>query len=121
MNLGTETRHVLEEHGKAVSDVKWAVIDGLYKLNPATFFNVADTIFYDEGFGGNEINLRLVIIGDGWRLERREYDGSEWWQYKEDIDPDKLVEQTDNVLMKMAISDREYCYAMGGQMWPDCY
>lgn len=37
---------------------------------------------YDAGFGGPEINESLRIIGDNWWLERHEYDGSEWWEYK---------------------------------------
>jgi hypothetical protein len=37
---------------------------------------------YDDGFGGNEIPLSLVVVGDDWWLERGEYDGSEWWEFK---------------------------------------
>ena len=37
---------------------------------------------YDSGYGGNEIELSLKIVGDSWWLERAEYDGSEWWDFK---------------------------------------
>lgn len=37
---------------------------------------------YDSGYGGHEVLLDLIVLfKDGTRLERREYDGSEWWQF----------------------------------------
>lgn len=37
---------------------------------------------YDCGYGIAEINLSLkIIFKDGSFLERREYDGSEWWEF----------------------------------------
>lgn len=38
---------------------------------------------YDSGYGKSEVAEDLVIVGDGWWLERNEYDGAEWWEYKE--------------------------------------
>ena len=39
---------------------------------------------YDDGYGVNEISTNSVIVfKDGSWLERGEYDGSEWWEYKE--------------------------------------
>jgi hypothetical protein len=47
--------------------------------------------YYDKGYGAQEIRGDLVIIFDnGGKLIRREYDGSEWWQYHE---PVKVPEQ----------------------------
>lgn len=37
---------------------------------------------YDNGFGANEVSLFLEIVGKDWWLERHEYDGSEWWEFK---------------------------------------
>lgn len=37
---------------------------------------------YDDGFGGHEIDLNLMVVGQDWWLERHEYDGSEWWEFK---------------------------------------
>jgi hypothetical protein len=31
----------------------------------------------------NEINMTLRLIGKTFWIERAEYDGSEWWVYKE--------------------------------------
>ena len=32
---------------------------------------------------GYQVADDLVVVGDSWWLERHEYDGSEWWEYKE--------------------------------------
>jgi hypothetical protein len=37
---------------------------------------------YDSSYGGNEVSLRLLVIGANWWMERHEYDGSEWWEFK---------------------------------------
>lgn len=37
---------------------------------------------YDSGFGGQYLFGWIVFKDDTW-LERNEYDGSEWWEYKE--------------------------------------
>lgn len=37
---------------------------------------------YNSGYGRTEINSNLQIVGDNWWLERGEYDGSEWWEFK---------------------------------------
>lgn len=37
---------------------------------------------YDSGYGSQEIDSSLIVqFSDGTYLERREYDGSEWWEY----------------------------------------
>ena len=30
-----------------------------------------------------EVAEDLVVVGDNWWIERHEYDGNEWWEYKE--------------------------------------
>lgn len=37
---------------------------------------------YDHGFGGQNL-FGWVVFDDGTWLERGEYDGSEWWEYKQ--------------------------------------
>ena len=37
---------------------------------------------YDNGFGGAEVHGDLKIVGNDWWMERGEYDGSEWWEFK---------------------------------------
>ena len=43
---------------------------------------------YDDGFGGANVEDVFIVFDDGSWLERGEYDGSEWWEYK--ITPTRL-------------------------------
>ncbi|WP_283640102.1 hypothetical protein [Mesonia mobilis] len=36
---------------------------------------------YDSGYGGQELFGTLWFVDGSW-IERGEYDGSEWWEYK---------------------------------------
>lgn len=100
MNLLQETMHALGVYKKTPSDVLWVGIKNL----PAIGKNLIDLLFgydevqemswpwrdfakiadfeYDDGYGGQEIQKGLVIVGKDWWLERHEYDGSEWWEFK---------------------------------------
>ncbi|WP_421354963.1 hypothetical protein [Streptococcus suis] len=44
---------------------------------------VAKKTNYDSGYGSANVATDLVVVGKNWWLERGEYDGSEWWNYKE--------------------------------------
>lgn len=37
---------------------------------------------YDAGYGGQELYGTVWLMEEGTWLERGEYDGSEWWDYK---------------------------------------
>lgn len=81
-NLKDETIDKLNSHGKTIHDIRWiGHYNGNVKIHPDYFFEIADRE-YDSGYGGQEVNAALVIVGDDWWLERGEYDGSEWWEYK---------------------------------------
>lgn len=80
-NLLEETIEDLSQHNKTIDDIRWIgspdcqiPLEDMIKL-----FDV----FYDNGYGGAEIALDLLVVGDDWWLERHEYDGSEWWEYKQ--------------------------------------
>lgn len=79
-NLLAETLEALKERNKSPSDVLWVGTNAA-RGSWDDFAALAD-IEYDAGYGGNEINENLVIVGDNWWLERGEYDGSEWWDFK---------------------------------------
>lgn len=81
MNLLKETLGILIESGKTENDVKW-VGTLTHKCSWQQFKVVADTE-YISGYGAPEVAQDLLIVGDNWWLERRERDGSEWWDYKE--------------------------------------
>lgn len=65
------------------ADVLWiGTRDGSTKISHNDFLVMAN-FEYDNGFGGAEINTNLVLVGKDWWLERGEYDGSEWWTFKQ--------------------------------------
>ena len=80
-NLREETIAVLKEHGKKWSDVV-GVCGNDFQITKEQFLKLADKR-YDSGYGGNEVALDLKVVGKDFWLERNEYDGAEWWEYKE--------------------------------------
>lgn len=80
MNLLKETLEVLSGNGKGVGDVGW-VQWGEFWCRWTEFAAIAD-FAYDNGYGINEIKISLKVVGEDWWLERGEYDGSEWWEFK---------------------------------------
>jgi len=103
-NLLEETLHKMEYNNKQENDVDWVGSrDGKYAINWNQFKAIGN-IKYDSGFGGQEIAPDLVIVfKDGTWLERHEYDGSEWWEYKET--PQRQKEATPFTKIKSDYSD----------------
>lgn len=89
LNFLCETIGVIESHDKCVSDIKFIGYRPRYSFEPNfnirtdwdSFVKMAD-FEYDNDFGGEEIPLGLVVVGTDWWLERHEYDGAEWWEFK---------------------------------------
>ena len=79
-NLWEETISVLKKYHKTWKDVRFVCGDNFGVTN---FKTLAKRTNYDEGFGGQEVATDIKVVGDYWWLERHEYDGSEWWEYKE--------------------------------------
>jgi hypothetical protein len=79
-NLLKETIEELKNNGKTYKDVLWVGSKNGYSTWD-DFEKVAN-IEYDNGYGGNEIAMDLWIVGKDFWLERHEYDGSEWWEFK---------------------------------------
>lgn len=80
VNLLEETKKVLKEHGKTINDIKFIRGDA-FNIPIGDFLLAADEE-YDNGFGGTKVAEDLLIVGDNWWLERGEYDGREWWEFK---------------------------------------
>ena len=80
MNLWKEILSALKDKKKTWEDVRWV---GTYKfkISKDNFEMLAKKTDYDNGYGGQEVASDLLIVGDGWYLERAEYDGSEWWRF----------------------------------------
>lgn len=81
-NLWDETIDILKEYDKTFEDVRF--IQGYdLKITKENFEQVAKKTNYDSGYGAAHVATDLVVVGKNWWLERGEYDGSEWWEYKE--------------------------------------
>lgn len=84
VNLLEETLDNLRVHGKSISDVRrvTALQDGYVVACSWQEFARQANKEYDCGYGAVEVNEDLRIEGDGWWLERKEYDGAEGWAFK---------------------------------------
>jgi hypothetical protein len=90
-NLLEETMEALKRHGKTSDDVRWVGIDGGQMAWPF-FVELAKDCEYYSSYGRQEINDSLKIVGDDWWMERGEYDGSEWWEFRAKPEmPSKMV------------------------------
>lgn len=83
INFLEETIACLHENMKDVSDVRWIgrMYDTPYKTTWEDFCKKANHL-YDDGYGEEEIPRDLVVVGDDFWLERYEYDGAKWWEFK---------------------------------------
>ena len=80
INLKTETIRELRKRGHKPSDVIWVGCEN-FEIPVDLFWKLAD-VNYDNGYGANEVPEDLIVCGNNWWLERHEYDGAEWWEYK---------------------------------------
>ena len=76
-NLKSETIEFLARNGKTIDDIRFISLHG-DGLDVDEFLKLADRE-YNAGYGHNYVDLSLVIAGDDWWMERREYDGAEGW------------------------------------------
>jgi hypothetical protein len=53
-----------------------------YSKSTYTKFKARLNFEYDNGYGGQEIHGTIWYTDGSWS-ERGEYDGSEWWEFKE--------------------------------------
>lgn len=80
INFLEETISILCDNGKTPNDVLW-VGTREHKTTWEEFASRANFI-YNNGYGGEEINMDLLVVGKNFWLERHNYDGSEWWEFK---------------------------------------
>lgn len=92
MNLRTETLRKLKRYNKTIEDIKF-ICSGDENIPIESFFIKADRE-YDDGYGAAEVDRGLKIVGDDWWLERDEYDGSEWWVFKQIPRPNEKIDYT---------------------------
>lgn len=79
INLLDETLEVFRDFGITPDQVLYVTDDVFWCTWDE--FAIAANRKYDNGYGYQEVWPSLKIVGDGWWFERREYDGSEWWEF----------------------------------------
>lgn len=81
-NLLKETLDMMATNGKSPDDVEWVGTENGW-CSWSHFAERAKDYNYHSGYdGGIEVNASLVIVGADWWMERHDYDGSEWWEFK---------------------------------------
>lgn len=82
MNLLNETKEDIEKSGHSPTDIVFIGSESSgHQCTWEQFCALADAE-YDPGYGAPEVATDLIIVfSDGGRLQRGEYDGSEWWEY----------------------------------------
>lgn len=85
-NLYKETIEILKHNKKTKEDI--LVCQGEdFQIPLELFWDLAKQTDYDDGYGAREVARDLVLIGVDFWLSREEYDGSEWWEYREQPKP----------------------------------
>ncbi len=76
INLLQQTLKTLEDNNKSIDHILWV---GNHEISFSwdEFTKVANFRCNYRGF-----NKHLKVVGQDWWLERHEYDGSEWWEFK---------------------------------------
>lgn len=102
VNLYDELIEALDKNDKKLSDIKWIGVMGEGCFDTKQFLKIAKEFSYDSGFGLIEINEQLIVVGKDWWLERHEYDGSEWWEFKTmPVKPDNILKGTDDEIKEI--------------------
>lgn len=104
INFLEETTAILEQHNKSWSDVCFIRTEEVQVKDIEKFKKSMD-FEYDNGFGSEKIPMDLILVGNNWWIERHEYDGSEWWEYKSL--PSKLSKVEDVFLMPTGFDSYE--------------
>ena len=103
MNLLKETVEAIADSGHSEEDISFIGSEKSgHSCTWAEFKAIADRE-YDSGYGASEVAEDLIIVfGDGMKMWRGEYDGSEWWNYSTPFKmPEKKLE------MKHLFADQE--------------
>ena len=81
INLLQETLEKLQENGKEPENVLWVGSkNGEYAVEWSEFAQLADRD-YDRDFNSQLVAKDLVVVGENWWLERKDYEGAEWWVF----------------------------------------
>lgn len=109
MNLLNETRDILLSNNKTFDDVLFVGDEATHtKVTVKEFLEHAN-VEYKNGFGIEEINTDLILVGKDFWLERHEYDGSEWWEYKSMPNVNDFVDGVVYIFDETKMNAMYYC------------
>ena len=109
MNLLNETRDILLSNNKTFDDVIFIGDRTTHtKMTVKDFLEHAN-VEYNGGYGIEEINTKLILVGKDFWLERHEYDGSEWWEYKSMPNINDFVDGTVYIFDEEKMNAMYYC------------
>lgn len=82
-NLLKETIETILDSGHNIDDIECIGLTNTNQVCSFEEFRILADDEYDPGFGRANVRQDLFItFRDGTWLERGEYDGAEWWEYK---------------------------------------
>ena len=87
MNLLEETIEILNDNGKTIEDIEW-IGTSKHFVDKEKALKLFDC-YYNNGYGAQKVATNLLVVGKDWWLERREYDGSEWWEFNKMLEKPK--------------------------------
>ncbi len=106
-NLLKETLDTLKALKLKETDVVWVGSkDGEFAVSWEKFKKIAN-VEYDSDFGGPEVAIDLVVVGKDWWLERAEYDGQEWWEFKKQPQQQKNPKPFNRVVSEVTTTIKE--------------
>ena len=109
MNLLNETRDILLSNNKTFDDVIFIGDRTTHtKMTVKDFLEHAN-VEYNGGYGIEEINTDLILVGKDFWLERHEYDGSEWWEYKSMPNVNDFVDGAVYIFYEAKMNAMYYC------------
>ena len=109
MNLLNETRDILLSNNKTFDDVIFIGDRTTHtKMTVKDFLEHAN-VEYNGGYGIEEINTKLILVGKDFWLERHEYDGSEWWEYKSMPNVNDFVDGVVYIFDETKMNAMYYC------------
>ena len=109
MNLLNETRDILLSNNKTFDDVIFIGDRTTHtKMTVKDFLEHAN-VEYNGGYGIEEINTELILVGKDFWLERHEYDGSEWWEYKSMPNVNDFVDGAVYIFYEAKMNAMYYC------------
>ena len=82
-NLLHETVEILKAHNKTMQDILWVGCTDLNMRTTVEDFVKRANENYDDGYGFENVNTGLIVVGTDFWLERHTYDGAEWWEFKQ--------------------------------------